>query len=181
MTEWMQELSLLSEAEFHNRRIVATLATVDVNGNPRARTVFVRSMDPVANTIWTTTDARSAKVAQLQARPMAELCFWTPHERQQFRILGRIEIASEGALRDEIWQQMSGAARALFFWPAPGEPCKAGDEFIATVSAATPVPANFLLLALRPIEVESLELNDTPHRRRRWREANGWKVERINP
>ena len=83
--------------------------------------------------------------------------------------------------KQEIWQQMNDAGRALFFGPPPGEPCKAGDEFISAISAEVPAPAHFVLLALRPVEVESLELNDTPHRRRRWRASESWKVERINP
>src|SRR5690349_1220944 len=99
MAEWMNELVLLAEAEYHARRIVATLATIDIDGvTPRARTVFVRWMDTNTNDIWITTDLRSAKAPQLRANPRAELAFWTPHERQQFRITGRIEIVTGGQM-----------------------------------------------------------------------------------
>ena len=182
MAEWMDELILLAEAEYHARRIVATLATLDVDGvTPRARTVFVRWMDARTNDIWISTDLRSAKVPQLRANPRAELCFWTPHERQQFRIGGRIEIVTSGQMLADVWQQMSDAARALFFWPQPGAPRRPGEKFPAAVSAATAAPEHFAILVLHPDEAETLELNDTPHRRRCWRAANNWQVELINP
>src|SRR5436305_8368776 len=107
MAQWMEELVLLAEAEYHARRIVATLASVDVDGvTPRARTVFVRWMDTHTNDVWITTDLRSAKVPQLRANPRAELVFWTPHERQQFRITGRVEVLSAGPIPADTWQQM---------------------------------------------------------------------------
>jgi PPOX class probable FMN-dependent enzyme len=181
MTDWMHELCLLTEAEFHNRRIVATLATVDGEGNPRARTVFVRAIEEQARILWITTDSRSPKVEQIRSRPVGELVIWTPHERQQFRILGRVEVVPASPLRDEIWSQLSDATRALSFLPAPGSPRQPDQRSTPAVPATAAPPSHFVLLALHPSEAESLELNDTPPRRRRWRQSNGWAVEEINP
>lgn len=182
MHDWMHELSLVAEAEFHARRVVATLATVDRQGNPRARTVFVRALDKQARTLWITTDARSSKVDHLRARPVAELVIWAPHERQQFRLRGTVQLVSSGRLREEMWAEMSDAARALYFMPAPGSPRRPDDAIPAAGPADTAAPPpNFVLLALRPTEVESLELNESPHRRWLWRESTGWQPELIHP
>ena len=181
MTEWMQELILLSEAEYHARRIIATLATVDPHGHPRARAVIVRWFDEQHDTIWMTTDSRSTKVAHLTVQPKVELVFWALHERHQFRLFGNMEIVNGGSARQDIWEALNDASRALFFGPPPGEPRRAGDVFPPAISAGVSPPETFVLLGLRPTEAEALELNEFPHRRRRWREAAGWKVELLNP
>jgi PPOX class probable FMN-dependent enzyme len=181
MSEWMQELTTLAEAEFHARRIVATLATVDEAGRPRARTVFIRWFDEAEATIWITTDDRSEKMKHLMKTPVGELVIWTPHERQQFRLFGQIEVVRSGPVCEELWSQLKDAARAMFFGPPPGEAFDAATASPPAVGEQTPPPPNFVLLALRPTEVESLELNYTPHLRRRWRRDEDWKTCRINP
>jgi PPOX class probable FMN-dependent enzyme len=181
MTDWMQELILLSEAEYHARRIIATLATVDPHGHPRARTMIVRWFDEQHDTIWMTTDSRSPKISHLLANPEAELVFWALHERQQFRVYGRMEIVESGSARQDIWEALNDASRALFFGPSPGELRRPEDVFPPAISAGVSPPETFVLLGLKPTEAEALELNEFPHRRRRWREAGGWKVELLNP
>ena len=180
MTDWMQELIVLVEAEFHSRRIVATLATVETDGSPRARMVVVRSFNEGDNTLWMTTDSRSCKMGQLQVQPQAEIVFWTPHERQQFRLRGRVEIVREGAARQQLWEGLNDSARALFFWPKPGAPRVEGTEFVQGVPTG-PAPAEFVMLIFKPTVVEALELNEIPHRRRRWCETDGWKMQLLNP
>jgi pyridoxamine 5'-phosphate oxidase len=180
MAEWMKELTTLAEAEFHARRIVATLATIDPAGRPRARTVFIRWFDEAETTIWITTDARSPKVQDLSRTAVGELVIWTPHERQQFRLLGPVEVVRSGPVREELWSQLQDASRAMFFGPAPGDPFDQAASFPTTVAQDAPVPDTFVLLALRPTEVESLELNYTPHRRRRWRRDERWQTQLIN-
>ena len=79
------------------------------------------------------------------------------------------------------WEALRGNNRAMFLWPAPGEPRREGDSFPQDVEASVKPPETFVLLVLRATEVESLELNEMPHRRRRWREETGWAMELINP
>ena len=177
----MKELMLVAEAEFHARRMVATLATVDPAGQPRARTVIVRKLDEKRDSIWVTTDARSQKVTEIMATPLVELLFWLPHERQQFRLSCRTEIVRHGPARDDIWKELHDTNRALFLWPAPGAPWRQGADFPAKVAAAVPPPDSFVVLEMTPFEAETLELNEHPHLRRRWRAANQWQPERINP
>ncbi len=176
----MQELIVLVEAEFHSRRIVATLATVDRDGSPRARTVVVRSFNADDNSLWMTTDSRTGKMQELEVRPLAEVVFWMPHERQQFRLRGTMEIVRDGSAREELWKGLNESTRAMFFWPTPGALREDGFQFVPTVPPG-PAPAEFILLILKPNLVEALELNEMPHRRRRWAEANQWQMTLVNP
>ena len=178
--DWMQELIVLVEAEFQSRRIVATLATVDRDGSPRACTVVVRSFNEDDNSLWITTDSRSGKMQELPARPLAEIVFWMPHERQQFRLRGTVEIVRDGQAREELWKGLNDSSRAMFFWPTPGALREEGVQFLQAVPSG-PAPAQFILLILKPNVVEALELNETPHRRRRWAAASQWQVKLLNP
>lgn len=177
----MQELTLLMEAEYHSRRIVATLATVDAQGFPRARTVIVRHLDAHDGSIWITTDARSAKIEELTACPGAELVFWTPNERQQFRVRGLVEIVWGGTRRLEVWHTLSDPSKGTFYGPPPGALRQPGGRVVSPVPPGGDPPECFVLLVLRPTHAEALELNESPHRRRRWKAELGWDVELINP
>jgi pyridoxamine 5'-phosphate oxidase len=181
MMDWMQELRLVCDAEYHNRPIVATMATADHNGQPHARIVIVRMFDAADDTLWISTDRRSEKMNQLAACPIAELVFWAPHERHQFRIRGAVTIVTSGVERQEIWVGMKARSRAMFLWPAPGEPRNADQDFAKELPEDSAIPETFVALSLKAVEVDSLELNETPHRRRRWRAAENWQVESINP
>ena len=180
MTEWMKELIVLVEAEFHSKRIVGSLATVETDGTPRSRMVIVRSFNESDNTLWITTDSRSDKMPQLEKQPSAELVFWLLNERQQFRLRGLVRIVRNGSARQELWNGLNDSSRAMFFWPMPGAVRVAGSEFVKAV-APGPAPKEFVLLVLKPEVVEALELNESPHRRRRWSEAGGWRMELLNP
>ena len=177
----MQELSLLAAADFHGRRIVGALATSGADRMPHNRMVVLRQMDTFSNSIWTTTDARSEKAAQMLFNPFAELVVWAQTERTQFRVRGPVEVIGNGSGYQEMWAGLTDRDRAMFSWPMPGSPCVAGVKLIETVAANTPPAETFLVFVLRATEAEALELNEFPHRRRIWRKENDWKMERINP
>jgi hypothetical protein len=181
MVQWMHDLQVLLDAEFIKRPIVACLATVDAERKPHTRMMVIRRVDERELSIWMASDARSGKLDELKNQPVAELLIWAASERQQFRLRGPIRIHTDGAQRQAIWEQFRGDTRATFSWPPPGLPRDAAGEFISSVAADVPPSKNFLALSLHPDEVESLELNEHPHCRRRWRAADGWKVIDINP
>ena len=181
MSEWMQELSLLAAADFHGRRIVGALATTCAENIPHNRMVVLRQLDTYSNSIWTTTDARSLKTAQLIANPLAELVVWAQSERTQFRVRGNIELIQSGSGYLDTWQGLSDRDRAMFQWPMPGAAWVPGLKLVETVPASAVPAENFRVFVLRATEAEALELNENPHRRRIWRKANDWNLERINP
>jgi pyridoxamine 5'-phosphate oxidase len=163
--------------------LVMTLATVALDGSPRARSVICRRIDKDF-TLWFTTDARSAKSEQLRAMPAAEAVCYLPEARQQFRIRGTIELLNEdqaGSEREVFWKQLSDESKAMFFWPRPGSARRRDKStFPHRVASVISPPSTFELIALRGNEIEHLDLSHTPHERLRWRAANGWACEALN-
>ena len=162
------------------RPLVVALATVDADGNPHVRNVVCRKFDDRDGSLWFTSDARSAKNAQLAAHPVASAACWQAESRQQFRFSGPVSVCNDPAERQHIWATLKPETRATFAWPAPGTPVVPASTFASTSDDATP-PPNFSVLVLRPAEVEHLDVTKHPHRRRRWRAANAWRREELNP
>lgn len=185
MSEWVAELTRALAAEFGDGPHVCTLATVDKNGAPRARSVVCRKVSPDGSA-WFVSDARSEKNEQVRAVPQAEVVFWLPTSREQYRLLGSVKLLPGGskdpALMD-VWQALSDASRAMYFWPSPGaKRIDPPEAFTKEVPAGTPPSANFEVLIVRPRRVEHLQLGSHPHRRRRWMLAGNWSAAaEVNP
>ena len=165
--------------------LIGTLATVDLWGSPRARSVVCREVG-YDGSAWFTSDARSEKNDHLSRMPRAEFVCWLPVSREQFRLFGHVELISTGqgnpAERLRHWRQLTDASRAMFHWPAPGGP-RVDDPaaFPAAIGAETDPPATFEVIVLRPTVVEHLRLSEHPHRRTRWRKEDGWRAAELNP
>jgi pyridoxamine 5'-phosphate oxidase len=131
------------------------LASVAADGGPRVRTLVFRGWaGPAALDLLS--DARSAKPAELAHQPALELCWLLPKARSQFRLRGhwqRLPPALEQRERQRHWQALTPSGRAVWGWPAPGEPldparrCRSGSWCCASPwsgwscwnSAATPI------------------------------------------
>lgn len=95
------------------------------------------------------TDARSAKVAEVGHNSFAEICWYFPVTREQWRISGRLTIIGKdvnincsGIPADRLqrerataWRHMSNAGRASFAWPAPA--CERDPTTLAGPPAET--------------------------------------------
>ena len=64
---------------------LATLATIDADGCPQARTVVLRHVDPARGEIRFHTDVRSPKVAAIRRDPRVALPWYDPARRVQVR------------------------------------------------------------------------------------------------
>jgi PPOX class probable FMN-dependent enzyme len=172
------------DLEFPRSPRVATLATVDPHRRPRARNVLVRNITD-DGILWIVSDGRSEKNQHLRTTPDAELVFWLPTSRQQFRLLCEAQVLGKDAgdpRRAQAWLNLTDATRALFVWPTPGKPRGDCDvEFVQAVSALTPTPDSFELLVFEPDELDHLDLNPHPHCRIRYRLENAWQPEELNP
>ena len=87
------------------------LATVSAQGMPSVRTVVYRGMS--ADNIIMVTDQRSEKMQHLRAQPHAEIAWYFPLTREQFRIFGRvvtIDCSTEEADAEASESADSGAA-----------------------------------------------------------------------
>jgi pyridoxamine 5'-phosphate oxidase len=187
--------SAIAHALHRNRSLVYArylqLATVQPNGRPANRTLVFRGFLEDTNQLKFITDRRSAKIHQIQQQPWAEVCWYFPHTREQFRITGCLTLVANDDFhqhlqpaRISIWQELSDAARLQFAWPDPGEArVKEPEAFEPSAPDAThPVP-NFCLLLLDPMQVDHLELRGEPQNRKFYQlnENQQWFCEEINP
>ncbi|MFQ4146113.1 Npun_F5749 family FMN-dependent PPOX-type flavoprotein [Chlorogloeopsis sp. ULAP02] len=187
--------SAIARALHQNRSLVYArylqLATVRANGCPANRTVVFRGFLEDTNKLKFITDARSEKAEQIHQQPWAEVCWYFPNTREQFRITGCLTLVgsdnSQSTLqvaRNITWQKLSDAARLQFTWPDPGKP-RIEDQ--AAFAPPPPDPmqplSNFCLLLLAPIQVDHLELRGEPQNRCLYcyDEQQGWSIEAINP
>jgi len=184
MSEWVEELSKALVDEFADSPHVCTLATIDKNGAPRVRSVICRKISPDGS-VWVISDARSEKNEHLKVSPHAEICFWLPGRREQFRVGGSMKVwsaTSNEPGRMELWKSINDATRAMYFWPSPGaKRIDPPESFPLAVDASKPPPVSFEVLILRPRRVVHLQLSVHPHRRRRWMLAGNWSAAEVNP
>jgi PPOX class probable FMN-dependent enzyme len=160
------------------------MATVTPEGAPRNRTVVFRGFAPDDAALLVITDSRSEKIVELAQNAMAEVAWYFTETREQFRIRALATCVSEGApsaedvaLRVQVWQQLSDAARAQFFWPSPGLPLGTGTAQAITEA----VPESFTVLKLSPIVIDHLVLSKVQTRRRSRIISERWCEEWINP
>lgn len=103
--EWLRAAAAAGVPEPH----AATLATVDADGIPDARTLILKDVDARG---WAFAGARSSrKAAQLGARPAAALNLWWQPQRRAIRVRGTVEEAS-AAESDADLAARSESARA---------------------------------------------------------------------
>ncbi|GBF99896.1 hypothetical protein Rsub_12692 [Raphidocelis subcapitata] len=144
------------------------LATVRPDGRPACRTVVFRGFLDGADALTFVTDRRSEKVGQSAANPAAEVAWYLPVTREQYRVTGALRVVAAGdgdaalaAARRKAWTNMSDAGRSQFVWPHPGLPRIAADEaaFLqpAPDSAGDPV-ADFCLVVLNVEAVDYINL-----------------------
>ncbi|MEH2245099.1 Npun_F5749 family FMN-dependent PPOX-type flavoprotein [Nostoc sp.] len=167
------------------------LATVQPNGRPANRTLVFRNFLEDTNQLKFISDTRSAKADQIQQQPWAEVCWYFPNTREQFRITGCLTLVSGNdshqdlqPARISMWQELSDAARLQLAWPHPGKPRVLELEAFEPPAPdpVQPLP-NFCLLLLDPVQVDHLELRGEPQNRRFYRrdENQEWFCEEINP
>ncbi|MEH1857947.1 MAG: Npun_F5749 family FMN-dependent PPOX-type flavoprotein [Nostoc sp.] len=185
----------IAHALHRNRSLVYArylqLATLQANGRPANRTLVFRGFLEDTNQLKFITDNRSAKTDQIQQQPWAEVCWYFPNTREQFRITGCLTLVSGDdsdhnlqPARITMWQELSDAARLQFAWPHPGKLRVENPEAFAPPAPepVQPVP-NFCLLLLDPVQVDHLELRGEPQNR--WLyyrdDQQEWSSQAINP
>jgi PPOX class probable FMN-dependent enzyme len=192
MIEWLEQLRADFAQEYGPGPKVVTLATIDEENRPRARSVVVRALRDGGDLV-VASDARSDKNAQVHKCGGAEVCAWLPKLRRQHRLNCRAGVIGQlpsftsddlqlQGLRQQVWGELSESARALFSWPSPGQSRDADPAaFPSAIRAGLP-PTNFELLYLMPREVDVLDLNQHPHLRRIWRrDETRWAAVDVNP
>ncbi len=166
------------------------LATVDGDNRPTNRTVVFRGFCEGTNDLRFVTHARSQKVSHLTRNPHAEVCWYFPRTREQFRLAGTlVAIAADcddprwQRLRRMAWHDLSEAARSQFAWPTPGLPRTHAEEALAPRNANLDEPLEtFCLVCLQPQRVDYLDLRGQPHDRWHFALRDGtWQVTALTP
>jgi pyridoxamine 5'-phosphate oxidase len=188
--------SSIARALHRNRSLpyvrYAQLATVDINNRPTNRTVVFRGWLEPDSQLQFVVDSRSQKAQNLLsgAPNWAEVCWYFPTTREQFRVSGTLilvtvecPIINYCKARQEAWQQLSDSGRIQFAWATPG-----ADRSQEPAAFDPPQPdvqqplANFCLLLLAPTAVDHLELRGEPQNRYLYElSAAEWTMRSINP
>ena len=166
------------------------LATITPDGYPRNRTVVFRGfLNDDTNRLKIITDARSAKIQDIEHQSVAEICWYFTKTREQFRILGTLQLVTARETdpnlqkaRQITWHNLSDSARSQFAWPDPAR--RAADKSAFDVEPPDPnAPLNnFCLLLLAPTKIDHLQLKSDPQQRFLYtQEDNTWKTQAVNP
>jgi pyridoxamine 5'-phosphate oxidase len=205
--QWLGDATADAAQPNPNAMVLATTAT---NGQPSARVVLCKEIDPIGGSIVFHTNYLSRKGRELGANPRAALLFHWDHRHRQVRAEGVVEKLSDADndayFRTRPWQSRLGAwasaqsepvesraalkfaiaAAALRFkvaWHGPGNDEPAG------ISIEVPRPPHWGGFRLR---VDAIELwcegEHRIHDRARWTRINGaaaqqsaWSVTRLQP
>ena len=159
--------------------IILSLATVDRSGDPRVRSVVCRRVDDDGG-LWMTSDARSAKNAELAAHPRAAASCLLLDLGLQFQFVGDAKIDRDYDRRQAVWKSLKGKTKATFLGPEPGAARAPADHFVEDTDDEDP-PASFSLIIMRPSQVELLDVRPSPHLRWRWVFQSRWQIIELNP
>lgn len=180
---WHQALNKAlkrNRREAHNRYF--QLATLGTDGRPRNRTVVFRGFAQDDESLLIITDRRSRKREELIHCPHVEVSWYFTISREQFRLSGCALCVEEGndaqALRPQVWQGLSDAAREQFFWPDPARPLGEGE--VPNI-ADDGLPSSFCVLRVIPEQVDHLKLGASQTRLLSVRSDDGWLTQAINP
>lgn len=152
-----------------------TLATIDMNGEPEARTVILRAMDSSQATLSVYSDARAPKVRQVETHPGVSMVFWCPQLSWQLRIRGRAQLILSGPEHARVLTGLAGSAgsRDYLSVSAPGQPLEviADRPSLKSPGTAQPDPTSLHLaiLQVQVIHADWLRLSGSGHRRMRFR------------
>jgi pyridoxamine 5'-phosphate oxidase len=148
------------------------LATVDLDLHPHNRTLVFRGWLEPSSQMQFVTDIRSSKAINLLAgaSPWAEVCWYFPTTREQFRLSGTLRlvtaactITSDCKARQQVWAQMSDAGRIQFDWGTPGADRSPDPQAFNPPPPDPHQPSeNFCLLLLEATKVVHLELRGDP-------------------
>ncbi len=156
------------------------LASIDLDGSPRVRTVVLREVDRAVYGVVFHTDVRSPKINQLGRDPRVELCFYDPTSRVQIRLRGRASINdASSAVNQAIGQSLPELNRNAYRGAAaPSSVDRRGD----VGPLATDGRAHFAAVSVVVSHVDWLWLAPGGHQRLSFARADGpWRCDVLVP
>lgn len=142
------------------------LASVGLDGGPRARTVVLRGWDAGERVLRIHTDRRAAKAAELAANPAVALHVYDPARKLQLRLAGAASQHADDAGAAAAWAATQPMSRLCYqVVDPPGAPV-ADPRAVAFDAAATGDGADhFMVLRIAVARIEWLYLAHEGHRR----------------
>lgn len=153
------------------------IASIGLDGRPEARTVVLRSVDPVARTLSFHTDRRSPKVREIERSGRLAWAFYERTTKTQVRASGVTTVHATDELADAAWARTTLSSRRCYL--APHAPTKTLEDWHPNLPdglhAARPDAEtseegrdNFALVRTRIDRLERLELHHDGHLRAAW-------------
>lgn len=175
--EWRRLIqSALADEENVHTATYCQLATVDLFGHPRVRTMVWRGFDELDHALLMCTDAQSSKCDQLSNDDKAEIAWYLTDARQEFRFSGFMQCLNakndEHRLRSLVWSQLSDKAKTSFLDNLIANKLIDRNDNDAAVLASNVahlnVPDEFTVLKFHPKSVTRLDLRSEPHAHHSW-------------
>jgi len=164
-----------------------TLATADARGRPSARMVLLKGADARGFVFYTNRQSRKAR--DLEENPFAALCIHWPASRQQVRVEGRVERATDA--ESDAYFATRQRESQLGAWASEQSAPLASREALearvreldARFPGAIPRPPHWGGYRLVPDRIELwFEGPARLHDRFVYeRDGAGWKMTRLNP
>ncbi|HRH89468.1 MAG TPA: pyridoxamine 5'-phosphate oxidase family protein, partial [Rubrivivax sp.] len=157
-----QELQIAAQQPGHEWRTMV-LATID-GDEAQARSVMLREVDAAAHELLFFTDSRSAKVAQMRARPIGTLLCWSSLVGWQLRLRVQLQVDSAGLQVSSRWARlkMTPAAQDYLSPLPPGSPV--ADRYAPERASRN----HFAVVTAKVLAIDWLELHADGHRRARF-------------
>lgn len=153
------------------------VATCSASGAD-ARTVVLRKVDTARKYVWFHTDARAAKVMQLEAFPNSTLLFWDDGQQCQLRLTVETRLHTDDYIADEHWQDLGISSRKAYLSeyqpgsarpaPYPGFPEQLGEN-LPSKEESEAGRKNFAVIECRVLAMEYLHLSRSGQTRARFR------------
>lgn len=98
-----------------------TLASIGLDGAPRARTLVLRGFDAAAHLLRLHSDRRSEKFAELTRDPRCALHLYDPAGQIQIRLEATASLHSDDVVAEAAWQASRPFSRVIYsIEPGPG-------------------------------------------------------------
>jgi pyridoxamine 5'-phosphate oxidase len=153
-----------------------TVASLGLDGRPRARVLILRGCDVAAGTLRFNTDRRTEKFAELGRDPRVSLTGYDAGAKIQIRVEGLASLHTDDVVADAAWQASRQFSRICYGTaPAPGTLLGEGGDFALPSEDAeiTAGRANFSTVVITVQTLEWLYLAHAGHRRARFDVAAG--------
>lgn len=151
-----------------------TLATTSKAGTPHLRTVVLRDFDPDLFIFKLYTDARTAKVEELNINPRGQLLFYHPKSKLQISV--DFTLVDSKTSKNDFNSLPPISKRDYTIEPAPGTPIKNPENIYFETTQN-----HFRALYLEAFSVEYLQLHTLQHIRARFDKHKQWIGEFLVP